>query len=370
MSSITVRLDYATVNFAPGTMTRAKVGKILLGESDLCWRQHGISENSPYSSPLGLKWMENNGYAELPHKLEISGVGCTHFSVMLPDFVNSAEHRFSRLDFAFDVLIPRSSWRHFICRAFESSLNSERERKRYRLSGEGEAMTIYIGSRRSPKFFRIYNKTLEDSKYQYVEDSKSIDVPDDMCVIRYEVELKRHNVHSQSDIRIYDPSPAFDWYYGDLDSQNKLCEEIRKMWLSFGDDVLLPDGFADAEMECLTKTFYFVQQSKDQRLQEVKEKLHDYPRSFEHTLGFLVSRFGKYIPYIVSDPDYMRECHDACRYYFGFVPEYYLEQVKPAGFYDMDESNPVDAPLDIPWEFDQLEMSQLEFDESEVTKWS
>ena len=365
--NITVRLDYATVNFAPGSMSYTKVSKKLLGEDGLFWKRKGINENSPLYSPLGLRWMENNGFAELPHKLEVSGVGCSHFAATLPGLVADVEHRFSRLDFAFDVLIPRAAWRVFICRAFESSLNAFRERKQYRLSGQGEAMTIYIGSRRSPKFFRIYNKTLEDPKYTYMEGGQEKDVPDDMCVIRYEVELKRHNANCQKEMRVYDPSPAFEWYYGDDEAQNRLCEEIRKLWLSFGDDVLLPQGFADAEMACLTHNTYFVQQSQVQRLQEVKERLHDYPRSFEHTLEFLVSRYGKYIPYIVSDPEYMKECHESCELQFGFVPDYYLEQTKPQGFYDMDEvSMPVDSPMEIPWEFEQLELSQLNILGSEV----
>ena len=367
MSTIVVRLDYATVNFAPGTMSPGKVSKKLLGGDGLFWRQKGISENSPMYSPLGLRWMENNGYAELPHKLEISGVGCTHFASVLPDLVDGVEHRFSRLDFAFDVLVSRAAWRSFICRAFESSLNSDRERKCYRLSGQGEAMTIYIGSRRSAKFFRIYNKTLEDSKYTFVQDGVETPVPDDMCVIRYEVELKRHNVHAQNDIRIYDPSPAFSWYYGDGDSQCRLCEEIRKLWLSFGDDVLLPQGFETAEIACMTQNVYFASKSSAERLDEVREKLHDYPRSFEHTLGFLVSRYGKYLPYIVADREYMRDCEVACEAAFGFVPEYYLEPSKPSGFYDLDDV-PVslNEPLECPWSFEQLELSQIEIPESEV----
>ena len=109
--SITVRLDWATVNFAPGSMSYTKVGKILLGGESLFWKAKGISANAKLYSPLGLRWLENNGYAELPHKLEVSGVGCNHFAPVLPDLVNAAEHRFSRLDFAFDVLIPRAAWR-------------------------------------------------------------------------------------------------------------------------------------------------------------------------------------------------------------------------------------------------------------------
>ena len=358
MESITVRLDYATCNFAPGQMSYTKVGKILLGDSDLHWKTKGLSENAPMVSPLGLRWMENNGYSELPHKLEISGVGCTHFAPVLPDLMKDVDHRFSRLDFAFDVLIDRAAWRAFICRAFESSLSSERQRKQYRLSGQGEAMTIYIGSRRSPKFFRIYNKSMEDEKYKYVEDGEEKEVPEGMCVVRYEVELKRHNATSQDGIRVYDPSPAFDWYYGDEEHQQKLCEEIRKMWLSFGDEVLLPDGFSSVKMETLSKSVILFN-SREENLQDVRSKLHDFPHSFDRTLSYIVDKFGKYLPYIISDPEYMQQCHDACKYHFGFVPEYYLEAEKPAGFYDLDDDSYADVVQDIPWAFEQLEFSQI-----------
>lgn len=365
--SITVCLDYATVNFVPQSMSYTKVGKILLDDGQgLFWKPRGLSENAPLVSPLGLRWMENNGYAEMPHKLEISGVGCKHFSALLPDLVATAEHRFSRLDFAFDVLVDRAAWRRFICTAFEASMNSTRQAKCFRLSGQGEAMTIYIGSRRSPKFFRIYNKTLEDPKYTYLEDGEEKDVPDDKCVIRYEVELKRHVVSAQNDKRVYDPSPAFEWYYGDDEKQKRLCETVRELWLSFGDDVLLPPGFASAEMECLTPNKNFASKTSAEKLQEVKEKLHDYPRSFEHTLGYIVSHFGKYIPYIVSDTEYMKDCETACASEFGFVPEYYLESTKPQGFYDLEDTfSPAEMPQDIPWVFEQLEMSQIPI-ESEV----
>ena len=367
--NIVVRLDYATVNFTPHSMSYTKIGKILLDDpAAMCWRTRGLSENAPMVSPLGLRWTENNGYAEMPHKLEISGVGISHFSAVLPDLMAAAEHRFSRLDFAFDVLLPRAAWRAFIVRAFDASLNSERQRKCYRLTGTGEAMTIYIGSRKSAKFLRIYNKTLEDPRYQFVQDGVAVDVPEDHCVIRYEVELKRHVVTAQNDKRVFDPSPAFSWYYGEPEEQQRLCEEIRKIWLSFGDEVLLPEGFADAGMSCLMQNANFASKTQDQRMEEVREKLHDYPRSFEHTLGFLVSRFGKYVPYILADPAYIAQCEDACRLEFGFVPEYYLEQSKPQGWYDLDEDDdPEPAEVeDLAQIFEQLDFGHIDLIESEV----
>lgn len=363
---IQIRLDYATINFAPQTMSYTRISKFLLNDpTALRWTQKGLSGNF-IVSPFGLKWLEDNGYSEMPHKLEISGVGCSHFGDVLPDLVNQAPHRFSRLDFAFDVLVKKNDWKSFIVSAFESSLYSDRERKKYRLTGSGEAMTIYIGSRKSAKFFRIYNKTLEDAKYDFYGNGSPI--PDDSFVIRYEVELKRHKVKAQNDVRCFDPSPAFDWYYGSPEDQNKLCDEIKSMWLSFGDDVLLPDGFASADISVLNKNnFYFVQKSVDARLSEIQAALHDFPHSFDHTLNYLVRNYGKYIPYVVSDSDYMRECEDACKTAFGFVPEYYLEPSKPYGFYDLDEAEPIISVSDPPCSFEQMVFGQIDnFDESEV----
>lgn len=362
---IQIRLDYATVNFAPQSMSYTRISKFLLNDPvGLRWTQKGMSGNF-IVSPFGLKWLEDNGYSEMPHKLEVSGVGCSHFGNVLPDLVNQAPHRFSRLDFAFDVLVKKDDWKSFIVSAFESSLYSDRERKQYRLSGSGEAMTIYIGSRKSAKFFRIYNKTLEDAKYDFYGDGSPI--PDDSFVIRYEVELKRHKVHAQNDIRCFDPSPAFDWYYGSPDDQMRLCDEIRSMWLSFGDDVLLPDGFASADFSVLNENKNFVHESVDVRLSEIQAALHDFPHSFDHTLNYLVRNYGKYIPYVISDPGYVLDCENACKAAFGFVPEYYLEPSKPSGFYDMDEIDPVQSVSDPPCSFEQMVFGQIDyFEESEV----
>lgn len=209
-----IHLDYATFNFDSGCMDMDHVAISLLGSEnqDLRWSQKGLNENSPSVSPYGLSWLNNSGYAPRPHRLQVSGLGCENFFYTLPQLVvdchkNGGECSFSRLDFAFDVIIKKEEWKNFITSAFASSLNSERVLKKYTLAGSGEAMTIYIGSRSSPRFFRIYNKSLEDKNYKFRDNGQEIPVPDDSFVIRYEVELKRKLWNRDGKKVVVDPSP-------------------------------------------------------------------------------------------------------------------------------------------------------------------
>ena len=327
-----VRLDWATLNFDKGAADRENVSRLIAGDMDLKWKQKGSSENAPWISPLGLRWSDNSGWESTPHKLEVSGVGCEHFAPTLATVRDRELSHFSRLDFAFDAILSRSEWRDFIKKAFCASMDSERERKSYRLSGEGEAMTVYIGSRKSAKFFRIYNKTQQDPRYTFLdpETGKPVDLRDDQCVIRYEVELKRHKVVStKGGIRLFDPSPCFDAYYSSKGERvNWLFSELKKLWHSFGDEVLLPADFDNAEfirridlIEQNKKTVQIDRLEDNQKLEIVKEALHDFPHTFDRTLEYIVAKFGKYIPYIMSDNIYARVCYDSCESAFGFAPD-------------------------------------------------
>lgn len=343
-----LRLDWATMLFDRGTVDTDRIEKTLCGV-DAKWKRLGRSENAPLSSPLGMRYMNDCGSPDRPHKLEVSGVGCQKFELTLPSLLGLGGHHFSRLDFAFDVLMDRSAWKGFLTDCFAASMNSDRQRKRYRLSGEGEAMTVYIGQRTSPKFFRIYNKTLQDRRYTLLDaDGHPVDYdPEKQCVIRYEIELHRFKSVGKCD-RVFDPSPAFEWYYSeDEAAARRLHDEVRSMWLSFGNEVLLPQGFADAEFvnkasckrEILCK-------SEEEKLEKVQAELHDFPHSFDHSMTYVAEHFGHYIPYILADDELRKKVFLECELRFGFVPEFYFECSKPQGWDDLQD---VVDDTEIPW---------------------
>lgn len=346
----TLRLDYATMLFDSGSVSPGIIQDKLAGV-DAHWVRKGRSDNAPLWSPLGMRYVNDCGAPDRPHKLEVSGVGCNKFELTLPSLLGLGGHHFSRLDFAFDVIMDRDQWKEFLKKCFMSSLDSERQRKRYRLAGEGEAMTVYIGSRTSPKFFRIYNKTMQDRQYVY-EDAEGHIVnydTDNQCVIRYEVELHRWRSMSKYGEREYDPSPAFEWYYSDDEEDRRLLhDEVRFLWLSFGNEVLLPQGFAESEFvnKASRKTEILCNKSEAEKLEIVKAALHDYPHSFDRSMQYVADHFGHYIPYILMDEKLRKQVFAQCELRFGFAPDYYFETTKPAGWDDLED---IEDETDIPW---------------------
>ena len=124
-------------------------------------------------------------------------------------------------------------------------MENQRQRKKFLLQGSGEAMTVYIGSRNSPRYFRVYNKSLQSPSYEFVSPDGTISpVSDDECVIRYEIESSWQSRWLRGQKAYSDPSPLFDWYYSDSEF---LSRYVRDSWLSFGSDVMLPDDFENAE---------------------------------------------------------------------------------------------------------------------------
>lgn len=343
--NIQLRMDYATFNLSP-CFSRGIVSDYLLPGGDLCWSYRGLNENSVQTSPMGLSWMNNSGFEKRPRCLRVSGVGCEKFMFTLPNLFNSCtvdQVHISRVDFAFDVVMKRAAWRDFICKAFSASMNSSRARKKFTLAGEGEAMTIYIGGRRSAKYFRIYNKTLEDPLYQLEGDRE---LCEDECVIRYEVEFK----HYKWVDRNFDPTPLFMWYYSDLEEDHqRLTDFVFDAWNSFGDEVLLPQDFQNSEFSLRVRDksvilFNSVEPDPSYKIQYTIDQLYDYPHEFNRSLNYVVERFGKYIPYIISDPALLQSCEAACKFRFGFVPEYEILKSRPAGFYDLDGLDDSDFP--------------------------
>lgn len=346
-----IRLDYATFNFSTGAMSPELVGKTLLGDNSLMrWSSKGNSgENSLVVSPHGCSWLPNSGYSLRPHRLQVSGLGCHNFAYVLPNLIsvcsaNGGEVSFSRLDFAFDVLIKRSEWKEFVKHAFSSSIDSDRDRKKYTLAGSGEAMTVYIGARSSPKFFRIYNKTLEDPRYQFKDNGVAVDVPDDSCVVRYEVELKRKLFNRNGNKVVFDPSPLFFQYYNNDDS---LCDMIHDLWMSFGDDVLLPEGFASEKLILQSKNKDFVSISPEFALEVTNDLVVHSPYSFDRVRNYVVRNFAQYIPFIVADKIDWQICLDSALSRIGFFPEIDLFVNASYAFENLDSC---DSDADIlPW---------------------
>lgn len=348
-----IRLDYATFNFDANTVNLDSISRALSGDLSCAFRSKGVSENSLVVSPFGLSYLPNSGWSPRPHRLQVSGVGCEKFAYTLPNLVtlcrnNGGDCSFSRLDFAFDVLISESAWKDFIKSAFSASIDSTRKFKRFTLAGSGLAMTVYIGSRSSDYYFRIYNKSLESSSYVYCENGKPSDVPDGYYVIRYEVEMKRHVHHHGNVTTVFDPSQYFFDYYSGEDS---LVEEIRRLWLSFGNDILLPVGFADAELILLSKNKNFVDISLDSAIDIAQDKIVSDFRQFEDTLLYVVSHFGKYIPFLVQDRFLYEECEYRAKEFCGFVPRPDPDRFLSPVLVDED----IDLP--VPFEPQQLDIN-------------
>lgn len=361
-----IRLDYATFNFSANCMSTAEVGKTLIGDNSMMrWESHGLNENALITSPHGMSWLNNSGYAPRPHRLQVSGLGCAKFAYVLPMLIsqcakNGGETTFSRIDFAFDVIMKREQWKSFIVHAFESSMYSDRERKIYNLIGHGEDMTIYIGNRTSPKYFRIYNKTLEDSDYIYTENGVPVKLEDDQCVIRYEVELKRKLWNRNGQKVVYDPSPFFYQYY---EADEQLADIVKELWLSFGDECLLPDGFEDEKLQLLSKNKNFVSISAPAALEITEDQVVKAPYSFDNVKNYVIEKFGQYIPFIVSNRIDFAVCEAKCKSRIGFVPEYDVDfLVAP---YLNDDSDDL-YEIDLPWtdqictDFVQLDINSKE----------
>ena len=250
MSPYVISLDYATFAFTRDSVNLGKIQQCLSGGADLGFRQFGTSENSPLHSSYGLYYKPECGSTENPHVLQVSGVGCEHFRETLPCLAKvlrdgGEQAHFRRIDLCFDVVMKRSEWRSYLAKCFTFSMESQRQRKKFLLQGSGEAMTVYIGSRNSDRYFRVYNKSLQSPSYEFVSwDGTISPVSDDECVIRYEIESSYKNRWRSGQKIVSDPSTLFDWYYS---NSAFLSDFVRDSWLSFGSDVMLPDDFENSE---------------------------------------------------------------------------------------------------------------------------
>ena len=326
MSTYVIRLDYATFAFTRDSVNLGKIQQCLSGGVDLGFRQFGTSEHSPLQSPYGLYYKPECGSTENPHVLQVSGVGCEHFRETLPCLAKvmrdgGVQAHFRRIDLCFDVIMKRSEWRFFLAKCFTYSMENLRQRKKFLLQGSGEAMTVYIGSRYSPRYFRVYNKSLQSPSYEFVSPDGTISsVADDECVIRYEIESLWQSRWLRGQKAYSDPSPLFDWYYSESEF---LSRYVRDSWLSFGSDVILPDDFENAEFvtDISVRNLHpiedIVSPYSDVVFANVSARKDCAPYSFDKSLEYAVSHFGCYVPYILRDERLIAICCDAARVKFG-----------------------------------------------------
>lgn len=327
MSPYVLHLDYATFAFTRDSVNLGKIQQCLSGGVDLGFRQFGNSENSPLYSPYGLYYKPECGSIENPHVLQVSGVGCEHFRETLPCLAKvlrdgGAQAHFRRIDLCFDVVMKRSEWRSYLAKCFVYSMENQRQRKKFLLQGSGEAMTVYIGSRNSPRYFRVYNKSLESPSYEFVSwDGTISPVADDECVIRYEIESSWQSRWLRGQKAYSDPSPLFDWYYS---NSGLLSDYVRDSWLSFGSDVMLPDDFENAEFitDICARNLHPIEDIaspySDVVFANVSARKDCAPYSFDKSLEYAASHYGCYVPYILRDERLLSICRDAALKKFGF----------------------------------------------------
>lgn len=326
MNPYVISLDYATFAFTRDSVNLGKIQQCLSGGVDLGFRQFGTFEHSPLQSPYGLYYKPECGSTENPHVLQVSGVGCDHFRETLPCLAKvlrdgGEKAHFRRIDLCFDVVMKRSEWRSFLTKCFAFSMENQRQRKKFLLQGSGEAMTVYIGSRNSDRYFRVYNKSLQSPSYEFVSwDGTISPVADDECVIRYEIESSYKNRWRSGQKFVSDPSALFDWYYS---NSVLLSDYVRESWLSFGSDVILPDDFENAEFvtDICSRNLHPVNSIaspySDVVFANVSARKDCAPYSFDKSLEYVVSHYGAYVPYILRDERLLAICRGAAREKFG-----------------------------------------------------
>ena len=337
MTKYVVKMDYCTMAFTAGTCSLQVLSNCLAGDTDLHWMKIYNSEKSPYHSPLGLYYNDACGSFQNPHVARISGVGCEHFRTTLPILYDrlqtgGEQAHITRLDFCFDILMTKSAWRSFLaqCFAYQLETMDSRSRKRYVVHADGDSSTVYIGARSSDRYFRIYNKSLEDPQFQYRDplSGVSIEVPEGSYIIRYEVELKRKTRTSKGVDVTLDLKPYFESYFAD---GKLLCDELRRIWLSFGNDIVLPSEFAESEfvtdivnygISCDGGT---ISPPRDVLYANISARYHDYPHEFESKLSYAADKYGKYIPYILQNKELFRRCIARAYSEYGWDIPIYIE---------------------------------------------
>lgn len=353
-----LKIDWCTANFADSFgSSPQELNDLLAGERDIIPWQPGKSENIFFSRALGLNYMLNSGFSDRPRCLRFSGVGCSIFETVLPEFFEKTNASCSRLDLTFDIIMPKCDWFDIRQRAileamehdpdsdlFDSSARRSRCLDIHLDTKTPAASTIYIGSRRGAIFARIYNKSLEDpSCKSIVLDGDDLQCPEDSYIIRYELEFKRHKVTELKDdgtkhIRLFDPTALLDWYFN-FDSQ--LIDYVKKVWSRYGRDYLFPFPLSDLDFSFRIKENKNFVEKYSSKSVFVSDRIASGVREYDHTLLWVVQHYGAYVYPILLDPVYRSTVLKMYESKFGFkTDDLYIEIIKPLNDYDdLEESS-------------------------------
>ncbi len=322
-----VRLDYASLLFAPGTIDLPRISSALTGDDDLLtWQPHAKPENvdarTPLSCPDGLYFRPDCGYDKAPHYLAISGCACEHFRSTLPALADiaystSPNTHFKRLDFNFDVRMSKKQWRAYLADVFVHQWDTRRTK--IVLMGSGDASTVYVGARASEIYCRVYNKSLEDPDFRGLNPDGSPMIPDDdEYLIRYEIEFKYKTRMVGGRDASYDPSPLFGSYYGD---PSALYAEISRVWQEKVDSVVLPAGFETAEfvtdLSVSNLPVWTLDNQIPERKRIIAQNTDFVQKDFWKKLRFS-RRFAPYFPYYFCHPEWIADALRLARARFGF----------------------------------------------------
>lgn len=321
-----VRLDYASMLFAPGTVGAEQISSLLTDKADcLSWqplaRPDRVDTRTPLNCPSGIFFRPDCGYDLAPHYVAFSGVGCENFRSVLPRLADhmykSPNTHFKRLDFNFDVLMSKTEWREFLCSVF--SHQWDKRRNKLVLLGSGDGSTVYVGSRVSEFYFRIYNKSLEDPDFRGLFfDGSPLIADDDSFIIRYEIEFKFKTRQTRGEDCSFDPSPLFASYYGNPSS---LFDMIRSLWLEKAGDVVLPAGFESADfvtdLAVTNLPVWTCNEPISARIREIAQNDDFVQKDFWKKLCFS-RRYARYFVYYAFHPEWLQQAIYEAKSKFGF----------------------------------------------------
>lgn len=294
-------IDYCTLNVPENSFTVKSLSEYLIDE-DMKFKPVGKSkEPNMYTSPFGVTFQVNGGYNK-EQVIRFSGTGCENFPYSIGKLHREYNARVSRIDLTFDSDITVDDWRNYLSEVFQQYMNSDRKAKVYTLitGNKKDAATINIGSRRSPFFFRIYNKTLEEGK----------EAENDKYKIRFECELKRFTRTRNGEKEIYDPTHQYELYWKDIKA---LSTKVKSYWESYAPDFILPYCWEEIEFDYPEQIKNFVDMKVTVKEHIQRETVLRNIRDFDRVLRYIVKNYGQYLPFIIDDNLLLRKCIEACK---------------------------------------------------------